>query len=211
MIQLPYTDNLKNNGAEWRQKAQSEKEQRDLVELVCQAYQEGFYKSTSPYPTRKRLDARDYAYALFPEAKTAVEAYSSYTKSRGTLPKTPDVYLGSLIVHGLRHLIPKSKVQKPKKVSMSDSVKGKYEAWVMDNDFIVNDEVISHFTGITTVHLQDTRADLRKVGYEFTQVKEGWLVTQRPVVVSEKTVIENAINDMTKEELIAILIKKLAE
>lgn len=201
--------------AQWRGDKLAQKEQRDLIDLYRQAYSEGYFKSTLPTHTGKTREAKLYANEIFPEVPAAIQQYRNYSiakKDNPDIEKTPQIELGNLIVHNLRHLIPKSKRPAIKKRYTLNPIeakerkwrgmKGGIESWIVDNDFIPTDEFISHVTGITYEHIRDTRADLRKIGYDFEQLEYGWKVTKRPS--REKT-----IEEMSKEEVVAMLRKLL--
>ena len=218
-------DNSKSNGLtsyckecniksakEWKVQTQIKKEQSDLVELYRQAYAEGYYKSTSQFETSRRKDARDYANELFPEAGQAIEQYTLYTRSKGTIPKTPQIELGNILMHNLRGLLPKGKKKSSNPIIPAsndsdihrhqNSVTRKYETWIVSNDYIPSDEFIAHFCGVTIKHIGDTRSDFRKAGYDFEQVENGWIVIKRPTQAID---IDNLSVDEVKS-----LIKRLA-
>lgn len=202
---------------QWRNSKMATKEQRDLIDLYRQAYAEGYYKSTLPTHTGKVRDAKKYANEIFPEIPEAVLKYRQYSlarKDNPNLEKTPQTELGNLIVHNLRRLIPKSRrpvINKKPIMLTTDELKEKrghgvkksIEDWIAKNDFIPTDEFIAHITGVTYEHSRDTRADLRKLGYDFEEIEYGWKVNKRPS--KEKT-----IEEMSKDEVVAMLRKLLS-
>ncbi len=72
-----------------------------------------------------------------------------------------------------------------------------YRMWVEQNDFIIHDKQLAHFTGKTEQCFQYARKVLSEAGYVLENVGTGWNVVSRPK--TEKTYSEKEVRAMMSQ------------
>lgn len=203
------------NGTALNGSAQIANADDEMVELYLMGYLEAYNNSTKKTYGGRIQEAREYAAQLCPQARQLIKAYGNAI-SGGKRLESRDEKLGLAIVVGIRKLNLKQSFKKgnrpttnpnpskPSSPAENLSIVQTYCNWIENNDFVPHDTLLAYFTGASRGAFVNSRRKLTETGYVLEQSNFGWNVTGRPA--KEKT-----IDELSKDELIALVKKLVAE